>query len=92
MSDIEIKKVVQFHITEIKENVGNYLLLGGKGIMDGLAFDPCKFACYKILDADNTKITVKGYGSHHASILPSCNYDQEFKIISKKEFAKLPVY
>ena len=65
MAEIEKIKLVQYHIQEIKDNSGNYIVFGGKGILDGLAVSPCKHGCYRIQDADETKITLKGYGQKH---------------------------
>lgn len=85
-------KTVENSIDEITANIGNYIVLGGMGIMNGLNH-VCKYSAHKILGLDSShNLQLKQYRARVTSILPAYNFNQEFKIISKKEFANLPDY
>ena len=88
-------------ITEriILKNVGNYIRLGGNGIMDGLKQPKRKFTYLKIMGlrradvtADNQAIWIKRYRKKRAWYLPRYYWDQDFEIITPKEYKELPAY
>jgi UDP-3-O-acyl-N-acetylglucosamine deacetylase len=85
-------KTVSNSIEEISKNVGNHIVFGGMGILDGLKF-PCKFSAHKIIGLDEKgNLIVKQYRAKYNSILPVHNFNQGFMIIDKKEFKNLPEY
>jgi hypothetical protein len=71
---------------------GNYIILGGKGILDGLKCRPTKFEACLIIKIAEDKMTVKQYRKRITSILPYWNFDQEAITYSPKEYKKFPTY
>ena len=79
----------------IKENIGNYILLGGHGIIDGLkeAGDYKNYAKIIRLDKDEDTNTLrmyaKKYRAHNLVYLPEYEWDEAYIIINQKEYNKL---
>ena len=80
------------NIENIKRNIGNYIRFGGKGIIDGLKHKKCKTSFHKILEINNEELKVQRYQSHRKSFLQAHNYNQNYEIITAKEFKLLPIY
>jgi hypothetical protein len=85
---VKIKNNIEF----INNSKGKYIRFGGRGIIDGLKRTKVKYSFYKIISADKEKILLKRYRSKNQSYLQNFNFDQEFEIIDKAEFQKLPIY
>ncbi len=82
---------------EIANNKGNYIRFGGRGIIDGLKMERCKAHFLKIIDVvtqpeDDAHIILRYYHAKRKSYLPKYNYNQEYEIITEKEFKTLPRY
>jgi hypothetical protein len=75
-----------------KDAKGNhaYIRLGGNGIIDGLAGNATKNDYYKIICIDDRGFLLKAFHAHKCVRLPEYNYDQEYSLIFKKQFDKLP--
>jgi hypothetical protein len=71
---------------------GNYIILGGKGILDGLKCCPTKFEACLIIRIAEDEMTVRQYRRRNYSILPSWNFDQAAITYSPKEYKKFPAY
>ena len=80
------------NIEIIKQNIGNYIRFGGKGLVDGLKRRKCKTAFHKILGINNEELTVKRYRQRRKSYLQAYSYNQDYEIITAKEFKLLPIY
>ena len=80
------------NIENIKQNIGNYIRFGGKGIMDGLKQKKNKDGFYRILEAKNEMLILQRYRKRRRSVFPSSDYDQDYEIITPKEFKLLPIY
>jgi hypothetical protein len=80
------------NVSIIKQNTGNYIRFGGKGILDGLTRKKCKVDSHKIIKINNEELTVQRYHSRKKSFLQAHNYNQDYEIITAKEFRLLPVY
>lgn len=81
-------------ITEkmIMENIGNYIQLGGHGIVDGLKTQPTKYNSYKIMGMDGSNMKLKQYRAKYYCILPSFNFNQSYRILTPMEFKELPIF
>uniref|UniRef100_A0A6H1ZRW5 Uncharacterized protein n=1 Tax=viral metagenome TaxID=1070528 RepID=A0A6H1ZRW5_9ZZZZ len=86
-------KTIQDNIKEIAENTENYIQLGGLGIYDGLKDKPTKSDSYKIVgfNADGDLI-LHGFKKRSNSRLPSFNFRQTYRIVSRKQFKTLTIY
>ena len=77
----------------IEQNIGNYILLGGHGIVNGLADEKNYKAYLKIVrlsvDGDGLRMYAKKYKKHNIGYLPEFEWNQEYIIINKKEYNKL---
>lgn len=74
----------------ILANIGNYIILNGKGLIDGLKQKPTKFGSLKIIGIDNDgALTLKQHRRRTLSSLPEFNQNQDFAIITKKQFSTL---
>ena len=83
--------IITFDI--LKSHKGEYIQLGGRGILNGLNFSPSKFEVWKICDqCIPTGIYMKKYRCRKYQILPSDNFDQQCKIYTLEEYRKMPVY
>lgn len=77
----------------IEQNIGNYIQLGGFGIIDGLVGYPRKSALYRIIGLNAAgDMLLRGYRQRRNSRLPSYNFLQEAIIMSPKEYKKFPIY
>jgi len=82
---------VQQDIKKIEQHAGDYILLGGMGLMNGLAY-ACKYDAHKIIGVDDDGLVLQRYGRRKRSILPWHNMEQQYRIISKAEYKGLPTY
>ena len=78
----------------IEQNIGNYILLGGHGIVDGLKRVNNYKEYLKIIklehdDDGDLEMYVKPYHSQHSKYLPEFEWDQEFIVINNKEYNAL---
>jgi hypothetical protein len=77
----------------IQQNIGKYIRFEGHGIIDGLKQPKNKFSFYRIVGFDDEKsLVIKRFRAKRSSYLPVYNQAQEFEIIDKKEFLRLPNY
>lgn len=87
----------------LRENKGNYIQLGGKGIIDGLRISPRKFNVLRIGDlrlGQWVKLPTDLYNGVYLMkyrcriyrTLPEINFDQCCRIYTLKEYRKLPQY
>jgi len=84
---------VKDNLTLIKDNIGNYIQFEGKGIVDGLNHPPCKNSLLKILGFGlNGELRLRRYRAKKGCYLPSHEYNQGFRLFTKKGFQKLSVY
>jgi hypothetical protein len=67
-----------------------YIRLGGFGLIDGLAGNATKHDYYKIICIDDNGILLQGFRAHKCKRLPPWNFNQEYSLIFKKQFNKLP--
>ena len=88
---------MEVHPEVIKENIGNYICLDGKGLLSGLDDLSTKYNCQKIVGLENDYvngwghiIVMKCYGAKNNVILPRFYWDQACAILTKKEYQKLP--
>ena len=73
-----------------KNNIGNYIRFSGQ---DGIERQKTKISFYRILGVNNLlQIFLKEYCYKGFTILPPYCQDQEFEIIKKDEFKKLPIW
>ena len=78
----------------IEQNIGNYILLGGQGIVDGLKRVNNYKEYLKIIklehdDDGDLEMYVRKYRKHDLVYLPEFSWDQEYVIISPKEYRGL---
>lgn len=82
----------------ILANKGNYIRFAGQGIIDGLKNPPTKNECFEIIrDEPGNERQVNGlllrrFGCRNFSLLPVHCFRQEFEIIGRKGFKRLPKY
>ena len=91
----------------LEENEGNYIQLGGEGILDGLKSPPSKSSLLfilhlrfrnKVIEGATTLEDVFGgvylhqYRCRLKRILPSCNFNQSCRIFTPKEFKTFPIF
>ena len=86
-------RTIQDNLAAIAENIGNYIQFGGHGIYDGLKDKPTKAECYMIIgfNADGDLI-IHGFNKRSNSRLPSFNFRQTYRIVSRKQFKTLTIY
>ena len=78
--------------TTISQHTGQYIRFEGMGCINGLKQPKTKARCYKIIAAEPDRLTLQGYGRRVKSVLPSCNFNQGYEIITQVEFKSLPAY
>jgi hypothetical protein len=89
---------VSENFSEILNNKGNYIRFGGRGIIDGLKNAPTKNECYEIIREEKGSETqcsgliLRRFNCRNFSFLPFYEFNQEFDIIGKKGFKRLPKY
>ena len=89
-----IKQTIYDSVDEYEKvaKVGDIIVLGGNGIIDGIECLSSKHDTYKVsrIKSDGS-ISIKGYrGRTHLSI-SACAYNQKVLLLTKKEFNKLPI-
>ena len=80
---------VDEYIKEAKQN--DIIVLGGKGLMDGIKSLESKHDTHKVVIATEEKFIVRAYKGRTNLILGANGYDQEIAVLSSEEFKKLPV-
>ena len=78
----------------IEQNIGNYILLGGHGLIDGLKGANSYKEYLKIIklehdDDGDLEMYIKQYHKKNFKYLPEFEWNQEYIIINKKEYNKL---
>ncbi|MGC8651563.1 MAG: hypothetical protein ACP5RX_03050 [Minisyncoccia bacterium] len=77
----------------IIKNIGNYILLGGKGWINGLNLSDAKFYYQRIMEYKEVdgsgRMYVRRYHKKDLEYLPEYEWDQEFIIITPKEYKKI---
>jgi hypothetical protein len=82
-------KNINDYLSQAKQN--DIVVLGGKGIMDGIKALESKHDTFKVIKATEEKITVRKYRGKNNYAVHSYNYNQEVAVLSSAEFKKLPV-
>jgi len=85
---------IQDDIKLIEQRKGQYIRLGGLGIMDGLKLQKSKRQFHQIMDYDagTRSLIIRRYRARRHSYVPYHNQYQFYEIINKKEFLQLPEY
>lgn len=80
---------VDDYLQEAKPN--DIIVLGGRGIMDGIKSLGSKHDTYKV-HKNTTKdyLVIRGYRGRKNLVLGANAYDQKVRVLSKKEFEQLP--
>lgn len=78
-------------IPVIDQHIGEYILLGGLGLLDGMK-NPDKASVVKIVGFYDNAPHFKQYRRRIPVYIPERYWEQEFRFVSKKEYKKLPVY
>lgn len=78
----------------IEQNIGNYILLGGQGYIDGIKSGLQNYKSYALIIKFETydgfnRMYVRKYRKHDLVYLPEFSWDQEYVIISPKEYRGL---
>ena len=77
----------------LKNHIGDYLKLGGHGIMDGMKSPATKTSVHKIIAvAENGDIILRNYRAKKNCVLPVYSQNQEWGIIRKNLFRTLETY
>ncbi len=86
----------------LESHKGEYIQLGGRGILNGLKFSPSKFEVWKICDlsienkntenAFSTGVYLRKYRCRKSMLLPSYHFDQQCRVYTSKEYGEMPVY
>ena len=74
----------------IKQHIGDYIILNGKGLIDGLTGDFTKYDADRIVKLDDEGMHVRQYNRRNNCYLPYWNFDQACAILSTREYKKLP--
>jgi len=87
-------KLSELEEEELKKLIGKRIILGGKGILDGLKH-LSKSQSEKVIAIGEYPpygkcIKAKHYGCKNSVLLPEWNWDQECMIFDHKEFKALP--
>lgn len=72
--------------------IGNYVILGGMGILDGLSLIPCQHSAYKIVNITEDGMTVVSYGKRKNKFLPRHNFCQEAMTYTLEMVKTMPKY
>ena len=75
----------------INQHIGDYIKLGGMGIMDGLKYSKDRNHLYKIISVDDEGMHVKRYRARRGNVLPTYNFNQACQIISQEEYKNVPI-
>lgn len=79
-------------INDIQTHIGDYIRLGGFGIIDGMGVYKSKADFYKIIRADDERVVMRRYRARNNIYLPQYRYNQRYEIITPKTFKSLPTY
>jgi hypothetical protein len=90
-------KLNSVDVEVIKDHIGEYICLDGKGIMSGLSVVDSKYSASKIIGISTDKfygtcLDMKRYHAKRGCYLPEMNFNQACAILSKAEYSKLPSY
>jgi len=86
MNKENIKEYGMVRPDVIKNHIGDYICFGGTGILDGLQFVRDRSYLYKIISIDDDGLHVKGYNKRRGNVLPSYNFNQACRIVTKAEY------
>jgi len=74
----------------INQHIGDYIILGGMGLIDGLKGSHTKYNASRIVKLDNDGMHVRQYNRRNNCYLPHYNFNQSCLILSAREYKKLP--
>ena len=79
---------------KLQELIGKRVILGGKGILDGLKHKS-RASSDRVLGLTihpyyGKCIRMISYGKKTTVLLPECNWDQQAAILTEKEYKELP--
>ena len=84
------------NIAILKKHKGEYIQLGGMGILDGFKDAPDKISLYRIEEItteDNfTKCMMHGYRKRRKEYLPETSFRQGCRIFTEKEWKDMPIF
>ena len=73
-------------------DVGKFIRLGGKGIMDGLKGAACRQNFYEITSVEPDRLGIRAYGYWGDFYIPSYNWNRAAIIYTKAEIQPFPVW
>lgn len=78
---------------EKQAKVNDIIILGGKGLMDGIKTLQSKHDTFKVSGfKTDGSVVIKKYRGKTKLIIGANSYDQEVALLTNKEFKELPVY
>ncbi len=78
---------------EKQAKINDIIILGGKGIMDGIKTLQSKHDTFKVSGfKTDGSVVIKKYRGKTKLIVGANSYDQEVALLTNKEFKELPVY
>ena len=78
---------------DAKNNIGNYIILDGHGIISGLKQQAYKQTAHKIVAVtENGDIILHSYHRKTRGVLTTGSQDQKYRIISQYDYRGLPKY
>lgn len=78
---------------EKQAKINDIIILGGKGIMDGIKTLQSKHDTFKVSGfKTDGSVVIKKYRGKTKLIIGANSYDQEVALLTNKEFKELPVY
>lgn len=78
---------------EKQAKVNDIIILGGKGLMDGIKTLQSKHDTFKVSGfKTDGSVVIKKYRGKTKFIIGANSYDQEVALLTNKEFKELPVY
>ena len=84
-------KIMVFSDYEKVAKVNDRIILGGKGILDGLSYK-AKSNTHKVVRVSENHISLTAYRSKTIVCVQDGYRDQDVAILSAKEFAELPIF
>lgn len=76
----------------LNDHIGERMILGGKGLLDGLKLAPSKSMVVTICGLSDGKPYFRQFGRHKLVYVAEGFWDQECRFVSEKEYKKLPRY
>lgn len=74
-----------------KAKPDDIIVLGGAGVIDGIATVESKHDTYKVhKNTTKDRLVIRGYRGRKNLVLGANAYDQKVGVLSKKEFKQLP--